>query len=177
MCWGVFVVCGAYPVLYGAYAFVFGVYGEFGGRAGSRQMVKEMTLTLPSRAWHPPPTAWGCHRGLSRIFSMNFADEPGRLPADPFSLTSRCEFVVTVVFFVPNMLADDFFDGHLGSFSRNSGVSEFTTLRRPAFRDFRVSMAEFLSGACRGGRPGMPDLEFATRSTISWWRWAPFSPC
>ena len=40
---GVFAVCGAYQFLYGAYAFVYGVYGVFGGRAGSRQTVKETT--------------------------------------------------------------------------------------------------------------------------------------
>mgnify|MGYP003337538684 CR=1 FL=1 len=107
---GVFAVCGAYFVLNGAYVLDDGFYGVFGGRAGSRQYGHGEDLNLPSRAWHPPPTAWGCHWGLSQFFSRNFADEPGRLPADPSSLFLRCEFVVTDVFFVPNMLADDFLE-------------------------------------------------------------------
>ena len=91
MCWGVFVVCGAYLFLDGAYAFVNSVYGVFGGRAGSRQYGHGEDLNLPSRAWHPPPTAWGCHRGLSQIFARIFCDRRGRLPADPLSPLRRKE--------------------------------------------------------------------------------------
>ena len=88
---GVFAVCGAFSVLIGDYrgwacSILWSTVSTASTveRRAAGKMVVEKTLTLPSRAWHPPPWRRACHRGLSRIFAKNFRERLGRLPADPF---------------------------------------------------------------------------------------------